>query len=78
MKTTTLIRGHLSLTPALSRWERENYFQRLGKTASDFCLMTFGFYRHGQRLFPLPAGEGKGEGERREQLELISNNQKPL
>ena len=29
-----------SLTPALSRWERENCFQSLGKSAAGFCSTT--------------------------------------
>jgi len=53
-----------TLTPALSRWERENRIQSHGKTER-------GVYRTVDRkqtdvhlLFPLPAGEGQGEGER--------------
>ena len=46
-----------SLTPALSRRERENVSQRL--------LTTGAFRVVGDRLLrlPLPAGEGRGEGE---------------
>ena len=45
-----------SLTPALSRWEREKRSQRLGKTKAGFSLGTCGFYETNQRLFLLPAG----------------------
>jgi hypothetical protein len=51
-----------SLTPALSRWEREKRSQRLGKTAAVNCLVTREFYEISQRLFLLPAGEGQDEG----------------
>jgi hypothetical protein len=54
-----------SLTPALSRWEREKHSQRLGKARAGFSLGTYGFYKSNQRLFLLPAGEGQDEGERR-------------
>ncbi len=51
------------LTPALSRWERENCFQLFGKSTAGFCSMTLEFLGHLQRLSPLPKGEGQGEGE---------------
>jgi hypothetical protein len=54
----------LSLTPALSRWEREKRSQLFGMATAEFSTMTDEFYEHTQRLFPLPAGEGQGEGER--------------
>jgi len=53
-----------SLTPALSRWERENRSQFSGKAMTGFCSTTFAFYKNVQRLFLLPAGEGQDEGER--------------
>ena len=58
-----------SLTPALSRWERENRSPRHGKSVADqskagFCSAPLKFYELLQRLFPLPAGAGQGEGER--------------
>src|ERR1043165_3482830 len=52
------------LTPALSLGERGNCFRSLGKTTNGFCSMTIQFPTNGQRLFPLPEGEGQGEGER--------------
>ncbi len=58
----------LSLTPALSRWERENCSQRLEQFIGDFRSVVSEFYESIQRLFPLPAGEGQGEGERFEKL----------
>ena len=58
------------LTLTLSRWERATWFQRLGKTTRGFCSTTIGIYEDGQRLFPLPAGEGQGEGERGGELNL--------
>ena len=53
----------LSLTPALSRWEREKRSLRFGITTAEFSRMTHKFYEPIQPLFPLPAGEGQGEGE---------------
>ena len=59
--------GKPHLTPALSApsdgAEREKRSQRLGKTIAGFCSTACGFYKIGQQLFPLPAGEGQGEGE---------------
>ena len=74
MRLSAKIDGWFSLTPALSRWERENRFQRLGESTTGFCSATRKFYKAVRRLFPLPAGEGKGEGERLEQRKTISNN----
>jgi hypothetical protein len=50
------------LTPALSLGERENCFQPYVKPTTGFCSPTFKFYEINQRLFPLPKGEGQGEG----------------
>ena len=50
------------LTPALSRREREKRSQFLGETTAVFCLRICEFYKHNQRLSPLPKGEGQGEG----------------
>jgi hypothetical protein len=50
------------LTPALSLGERENRFQRFGKTTGGFHLLESEFYKGVQRLFP--EGEGQGEGKR--------------
>jgi hypothetical protein len=44
--------------------EREKRSQRLGETMAANCLEAYGLYEISQRLFPLPAGEGQGEGER--------------
>jgi hypothetical protein len=54
----------LSLTPALSRWEREKRPQRLLETT--FVSGSIGSLKtiRVKLLFPLPAGEGQGEGER--------------
>ena len=53
----------LSLTPALSRWEREI----ASRSPRMRCISTrgVGFRRPetARLLFPLPAGEGQGEGE---------------
>jgi hypothetical protein len=47
-----------SLTPALSRWEREKRAQLFGRATAEFSTMTDRFCAHAQRLFRLPAGEG--------------------
>jgi len=52
-----------SLTPALSRWERENCLQSQGKSTTGFCSKAHKFYKYDQRLFLLPWGEGQDEGE---------------
>ena len=56
--------GTLSLTPALSRWERENDLSPSGKTVV-VGLMETTTIGCDIRQFPSPSGRGiKGEGER--------------
>jgi hypothetical protein len=43
--------------------ERENRYQLPGKAMAEFCFKAFAQKKSVQRLFPLPAGEGQGEGE---------------
>jgi hypothetical protein len=51
----------LTLTPALSRWERENRIQSHDKTERGVCRTTAEQLRNVRPLFPLPQGEGQGE-----------------
>lgn len=50
------------LTPSLSLGERENGFQFFGKARAVTGLNGFVKSERGQLLFPLPWGEGQGEG----------------
>src|SRR5437764_9594259 len=52
------------LTPALSLGERENPPLALGTTQRGVCPTNFANNRTCRRLFPLPVGEGQGEGNR--------------
>src|SRR5207247_10347314 len=56
---------YFPLTPALPLGERENRALALGHTRGGFCQASVGTIRGWRRLFPLPEGEGKGEGKRR-------------
>jgi len=53
-----------SLTPALSRWERGNPSPSLPETSGWTCRTVGRRQESDQWLFPLPQGEGQGEGER--------------
>ena len=53
----------LSLTPALSRWEREKCLPLLVQTSRGKMRRDFRVTGIVHRLSPLPAGEGQGEGE---------------
>ena len=53
----------LSLTPTLSRWERENHSPFSEESTTAFSSTDNKFYQRDQNLFPLPAGESQGEGE---------------
>ena len=57
------VMGPLSLTPALSRWEKEKHSPAFGEAMTVFCWRVIRILAGNQRLFPLPAGEGQGEGE---------------
>ena len=61
------------LTPALSLGERGNRSQCLGKSTAEFCSSAHEFYEHIQRLFPLPGGEGQGEGKARLRISFRNN-----
>ena len=50
------------LTAALSLWEREKLSQLPGEVMAGFCSTTLGFLKNVPGLFPLPTGEGQGEG----------------
>ena len=54
-----------SLTPALSRWERE----KRGSSLSD--TRRFGSANAQPKFFPLLAGEGQGEGERNDFVQIF-------
>jgi len=56
--------ARLSLTPALFRWERENRTQSHGTSSNGICRKHVRKQQSVRWLFPLPAGEGQGEGER--------------
>ncbi|TAK92237.1 MAG: DEAD/DEAH box helicase, partial [Verrucomicrobia bacterium] len=55
--------GAFSLTPALSRWERENPSPRSEETESDCGSADLEQSETSEALSPLPAREGQGEGE---------------
>ncbi|TAL07071.1 MAG: 4Fe-4S dicluster domain-containing protein [Verrucomicrobia bacterium] len=59
-----------SLTPALSRWERENRSQVLEKSGAGVSSADSEQSTNGQSLFPLPGGEGQGEGVRQNKSEI--------
>jgi assimilatory nitrate reductase catalytic subunit len=56
--------GVLTLTPALSLREGENRSQSFGETATGEGSSALVKPENAQQMFPLPAGEGLGEGER--------------
>ena len=60
-----------SFTPALSLRERGNRSPRLGKIKAVRCSVISAIYNRAQRLFPLPKGEGQGEGKARIALQAI-------
>ena len=63
MRTALQIHNPFPLTPALSRRERENRSPSQSKTCDWIYGADVRKPRHGESLFPLPAGVGQGEGE---------------
>jgi molybdopterin-guanine dinucleotide biosynthesis protein A len=59
-----LTSGRLSLTPALSRWEREPAAQAANILTAASANPAANFSNDSRTILPLPAGEGWGEGER--------------
>jgi uncharacterized protein YyaL (SSP411 family) len=59
------------LIPAVSRGERENHFPASGKPVAVSSAKVLTPTEVGQRLSPLPAGEGQGEGESSSDQQLL-------
>ena len=74
MKKALMAHGRLSLTLTLSRWEREQPLDNFLKFESRRAEFSDGFAKARRAFLPLPAGEGRGEGERHEKPKTISNN----
>ena len=55
-------RSPLTLTPALSLRESENYSQRNVQTSGGIFRTASRYSRTDRPLSPLPVGEGQGEG----------------
>lgn len=64
----------LTLTPALSLRERENCLPIFPNYGSLKMLGRNGSRSERRPLSPLPAGEGKGEGERLEQEPALEHS----
>ncbi len=64
--------GDATLTPALSLRERGNHSPISGEMKTGDSSTALEKSRDGQQLFPLPGGEGQGEGERGCSLSLSS------
>lgn len=58
----------LALIPALSPWERETRSPSIGETGVSRRHCVQRKTSAAQVLFPLPGGEGQGEGERHTNL----------
>jgi hypothetical protein len=65
MKVMRMSSESFTLTPALSMRERENFPQSPTKSGDRCRFDNFAASRIARWLFPLPAGEGQGEGEPR-------------
>src|SRR6266705_1423709 len=58
------------LTPALSRWEREKLFPHRASSMQLDSPDDQSRYNDSPPLFPLPEGEGQGEGKRVSTLDI--------
>jgi hypothetical protein len=66
------MRASFPLTPALYLGEKEEHSRSAGEITTGFCTTTHEFNQAGQRLFPLPKGEGQGEGKRSDDFRRFS------
>jgi hypothetical protein len=64
------MKAAFSLTLTLSRWER-GQLALMQNNSRDYSINpAFGFAKKLETILPLPAGEGRGEGERSTPFQL--------